>query len=61
MCEELVGKPMKTAYVEQNRSGDHIWWVSDVRKFQNHYPDWHYAYDIRRIMEEIYHGFEGRI
>ncbi|HNR36335.1 MAG TPA: NAD-dependent epimerase, partial [Candidatus Hydrogenedentes bacterium] len=48
-------------YVEDNRIGDHIWWISDVRRFQSHYPDWHYAYDLQRIMEEIYHGFEGRI
>jgi len=61
ICEEIVGKPMNTAYVDQNRSGDHIWWVSDVRKFQAHYPEWHYAYDIRRILEEIYSGFEGRV
>jgi hypothetical protein len=27
-------------YSEQNRLGDHIWWVSNVRKFQSHYPDW---------------------
>jgi len=61
ICEEIVGKPMNAAYVDENRSGDHIWWISDVRKFQSHYPDWHYTYDVRRILEEIYCGFEGRV
>ena len=61
LCEEIAGKKMNTRYVDQNRSGDHIWWISDVRKFQSHYPDWSYAYDVRRILEEIFHDFEGRL
>ncbi len=61
LCEQLAGKKMVYSYVEDNRVGDHIWWISDVRRFQAHYPDWHYAYDLQRIIEEIYHGFEGRI
>jgi CDP-paratose 2-epimerase len=54
IAEELAGKKMSTSYAEDNRIGDHIWWISDVRKFQNHYPEWRYQYDLRRIMEEIY-------
>jgi len=61
LCEEMAGKKMNTRYVDQNRSGDHIWWISDVRKFQSHYTDWRYAYDVRRILEEIFHDFEGRL
>jgi len=61
LCEEITGKKMNVTYLEQNRIGDHIWWISDVRKFQAHYPAWRYHYDIRAILEEIYHGFEGRI
>ena len=33
-CERLSGKPMNWSYSEQNRTGDHIWWISDVRRFQ---------------------------
>jgi len=55
MIEELTGRPMRWSYEEQNRAGDHIWWVSDVRKFQDHYPAWKYDYDIRGILREI-HG-----
>lgn len=60
-CEAITGKAMNVRYEEDNRIGDHIWWVSDVRKFQSHYPTWGYAYDIEAILTEIYHGFEGRI
>jgi CDP-paratose 2-epimerase len=60
-CEQIAGKKMNYTYVEDNRVGDHIWWISDVRRFQSHYPEWRYQYDIQRILEEIFHGFEGRL
>lgn len=60
-CEAITGKKMKVRYEEDHRIGDHIWWIGDVRKFQAHYPDWTYAYDIDALLEEIYHGFEGRL
>lgn len=53
ICEELTGKKMKTTYVETNRTGDHIWWVSDVSKFEAHYPDWHLKHTVRDILAEI--------
>jgi CDP-paratose 2-epimerase len=38
LCEELTGKKMNVAYGDANRLGDHIWYISDTRKFQSHYP-----------------------
>ena len=40
-------------YSEQNRIGDHIWYVSDVSKFQAHYPNWSYKYDGDAILQDI--------
>jgi len=60
LCEEITGKPMKWSYSDQSRAGDHIWWISDVRRFQSHYPDWHYRYDIRAILEQIHDSARGR-
>jgi len=61
MCERIVGKRMVCTYVDDNRVGDHIWWISDVRKFEAHYPRWGHKYDLMRILEEIERGFAGRI
>jgi len=36
ICERLTGRPMNRGYSEENRLGDHIWWISDMRKFQSH-------------------------
>ncbi|EKE19393.1 MAG: hypothetical protein ACD_9C00032G0005 [uncultured bacterium] len=51
--EKLLNKKAVTEYVEDNRSGDHIWYVSDVSKFKQHYPDWDFKYDIDAILKEI--------
>lgn len=60
MCEEFTGKKMDYTYKEDNRIGDHIWYVSDVRKFQAHYPDWKYTYDIKAIIQEVIEGWRVR-
>ncbi len=54
LCEDISGKKLEFSYKEDNRIGDHIWYVSDVSKFQAHYPDWKYQYDLRTLMEEIH-------
>src|ERR1700674_763650 len=54
MCEEISGRKLTWHYEEANRIGDHIWWISDVRKFQRHYPRWKFRYGMREILEEIY-------
>ena len=40
LCQEISGRTLNWEYKEDNRIGDHIWWVSDVSKFQSHYPAW---------------------
>jgi len=54
LTEEITGKKMNFEYLEENRSGDHIWWISDVSKFRKDYPQWEYSYDIKRIISEIF-------
>ena len=54
MCEEITGKKMDYTYVDTNRIGDHIWWISDVSKFKSHYPDWDYKYNVQDILVDIY-------
>jgi len=57
--ERLTGNKLDYTYVEDNRIGDHIWYVSDVRKFQDHYPDWKYRYSIDDILIEIHRACVG--
>jgi CDP-paratose 2-epimerase len=59
MCEQISGRKLSWTYVEDNRIGDHIWWISDVRKFQQHYPDWKYRYGLKEILNEIHAAVKG--
>ncbi|MGB3401839.1 MAG: NAD-dependent epimerase/dehydratase family protein [Microcoleaceae cyanobacterium] len=59
--EELADKKLEYTYTENNRSGDHIWYVSDVKKFKSHYPEWEYKYNLRNILEEIYQAQVKRL
>ena len=59
LCEELSGRRLDWKYEENNRIGDHIWWISDVRKFQGHYPEWKFRYGPREILEEIYEAVKA--
>lgn len=52
-AEAILGKKANVTYTDENRSGDHIWYISDVSKFQSHYPEWKYTYDNDAIIEEI--------
>lgn len=60
ICEEIAGRPLQWKYSETNRTGDHIWWISDVGKFANHYPEWRLTYDVPRICREIYEANADR-
>jgi CDP-paratose 2-epimerase len=57
--QRISGKSLSWKYSETNRTGDHIWWISDNSKFMAHYPDWHLQYDVTAIMQEMYeHNLE---
>lgn len=53
LCETMTGKKARFTYTDENRRGDHIWYVSDVRKFQGHYPEWKYEFDLRAILQDM--------
>lgn len=56
LCEEITGKKMKYSYIENNRIGDHIWYISDVSKFKKRYTEWTYRYNLNDILLQIYDG-----
>ncbi len=48
--EALTGKKMRTEYVDKNREGDHICYISDLSKMKEHYPGW----DITKGLDDIF-------
>jgi CDP-paratose 2-epimerase len=60
LIQELSGKTLNYSIGEQARSGDHIWWISDVRKFQSDFPEWHYQFNLKMIVQEIIDAVQER-
>jgi CDP-paratose 2-epimerase len=54
LCQQITGRKLNWSYTEQNRTGDHIWWISDLSRFQADYPTWQLTYDVPAILQEIY-------
>lgn len=55
MCEEISGKKMSMEYVDENRVGDHIWYISSLEKFKKHYPQWDITINLQATLKQIYH------
>lgn len=51
--EKVLRKKAKVRMAKENRIGDHIWYISDIRKFQKFYPKFKLTYDIDRIIDDI--------
>ena len=49
----ILGDKLDYTISKDNRIGDHIWYISDVNKFKNHYPNWDYKYNIDDIINEM--------
>jgi CDP-paratose 2-epimerase len=61
LISEISGQAMKYEYVDQNRSGDHICYISDLKKLKAHYPGWRVTKSLRTTFEEIHNAWRGRI
>jgi CDP-paratose 2-epimerase len=61
LIEQITGKRAELRFSEASRAGDHVWWISDVRKFRAHYPGWEFRYDLEAILREIAEGVSARL
>ncbi|MDB5321973.1 MAG: CDP-paratose 2-epimerase [Phycisphaerales bacterium] len=52
-AQELTGKKIQRTYVDQNRKGDHICYISDMSKFRAHFPDWSITKPLPQIYKEL--------
>jgi CDP-paratose 2-epimerase len=51
--EALTGKSLETRYVEENRVGDHICYISDLRRLRADYPRWQITRSVDDILREL--------
>ncbi len=60
LCEKISGNKMNYSYSEDNRIGDHIWYISDVSKFKKDYPLWDYKYNLEDTLQEMHDNMKSR-
>ncbi len=51
--ERLLGQEVRWRYADQNRLGDHLCYISDLRKLRAHYPGWRLTRSLDDILGEL--------
>jgi len=59
--EEMSGKKLHWKYVDENRKGDHICYISDLAKFKSHYPKWEITIGLEEIFRQIIEDHTDRM
>ena len=53
LVETIKNIKIKKKFLTTPRIGDHVWYISDLKKFKNHYPKWRQKYNTKKIIEEL--------
>jgi CDP-paratose 2-epimerase len=60
LISSISKKKMNYEYIDKNREGDHICYISDLSKMKNHYPQWDITKNLQVTFEEIYFAWKNR-
>jgi CDP-paratose 2-epimerase len=60
LAAAVTGQRMQYEYVEKNREGDHICYISNLRKIRTHFPGWDITRTLSDIFEEIGRAWQDR-
>lgn len=61
LIESISGNSMIYEYFDQNRIGDHICYISNLKKMKEHYPNWDITKDLKTTFQEIYLAWEKKL
>jgi CDP-paratose 2-epimerase len=59
--EQISGKILNWKYIDQNRKGDHICYISNLAKFKSHYPNWSITVPLEEIFRQIINDHSNRL
>jgi CDP-paratose 2-epimerase len=54
LCQQITGRELNWSLSDENRIGDHRWWISDLKPFKDAYPGWRISYDVKDVLREIH-------
>jgi CDP-paratose 2-epimerase len=60
LAEQVSGKKQTYDYVDKNREGDHICYISDLAKIKSHFPKWDLTKTLKDTFEEIHRAWVER-
>ena len=58
---ERISKKVLIILFQKNRTGDHMWWISDLRKIESYYPSWSQSFNLEDTIKDIYNYETKRI
>ena len=58
LIEKITNTHIKKKIIKQNRIGDHIWYISNIKKFKKEYPNWKQKYNTKKIIEELISSYK---
>ena len=61
LVADITGKPMNYQYVDKNREGDHICYISNLSKLKQHYPGWDITVTLERIFRQTAEAWMARL
>ena len=60
LVEDIASIKIKKKITKKNRVGDHIWYVSSMKKFKKHYPNWKQKFSTKKIIDELVQEFSRK-
>jgi CDP-paratose 2-epimerase len=54
LCEQITGLALDWTLGDENRIGDHRWWISDLEGFIRDYPAWRPTLGVDAVLREIH-------
>jgi CDP-paratose 2-epimerase len=61
LCEQLSGKRLNVTYAKEHRKADHVWYISDIRKYQARYPGWTFQFSLQTTLEQMLDSIGRRL
>jgi len=56
--EIFLNIKVKKKYIKFNRTGDHIWWITNTNKFKKDYPKWKIKINLDQIIKKIINKYK---
>jgi len=60
IAEKFSGKQQVYTYVDENRIGDHICYISNLTKMKEHYPAWDITISLEETISQIVNALKSR-